>query len=233
LASSSANLAAAIQVAGTKPIVFVQVSDPVAQGFVASLAHPGGNITGFTAFEVQTASKWLDLLKQIAPELKSVGIVFNPDTSPPSRAFAQMVERAAPSLGLEVAVSPVASLADVEAVLERLSRQGGGLLFTTDQFTDARRIRIVELVARYRLPAIYARRGFAQAGGLITYSVSDIEQFRQAASYVDRIFRGAKPGDLPVQQPTWYELAINLKTAKALGLTVPNTLLASADEVIE
>jgi putative ABC transport system substrate-binding protein len=234
LASSSANLAAAMRVAGAAPVVFVEVADPVAQGFVASLAHPGGNITGFTAFETQTAGKWLDLLKQIAPQLRRIGVVFNPETSPPSLIYAQMVERAAPSLGVDAAAAPVSTLADVETVLMHFAADGGGgLIFTPDQFVEARRDSILELVARYRLPAIYTRRGFARAGALMTYSVSEVDQFRKAAAYVDRILRGEKPGDLPVQAPTKYELVINLKTAKALGLSVPPTMLAIADEVIE
>jgi putative ABC transport system substrate-binding protein len=234
LAASTANLKAVQQATITTPIVFVQVSDPIAQGVVPNLARPGGFVTGFTAFEVQTAGKWLDLLKQVAPGMKHIGVIFNPDTSPPSQIFIQVLQREALLFGMKVAALTVHTTDEIEPAIKEVAREAdGGLIFTTDQFTEAYREFIVGLVARHGLPAIYARRGFAEAGGLISYSVLDIEQFRQAATYVDRILRGAKPGDLPVQQPTKYELAINLNTAKALGLTVPASLLAIADQVIE
>jgi len=234
LSASTANLSALLKQGPTMPIVFIQVSDPVAQGFVSSLAHPGGNITGFTAFETSMGGKWVDLLKQMAPSLKRVALVFNPEVSPQSKFFVGAVEAAAPSFGVEVAVAPLHDDAGIEPAIETLSRQPGtGLIFPPDSFMGMRSKRIVEIVARYRLPAIYVEGSYLEDGGLMSYSQDFGEQFRQAASYVDRILRGAKPGDLPIQLPTTFKLVINLTTAKALGLTVPPTLLALADEVIE
>jgi len=216
------------------PIVFIQVSDPIAQGFVSSLAHPGGNITGFTAFETSMGGKWVDLLRQMAPSLKRVALVFNPEASPQSKFFLDSVKAAAPSFGVEVAAAPLRDDAGIEPAIETLSRQPDtGLIFPPDGFTELHSKQIVEIVARHRLPAIYNEGDFLEDGGLMSYSQNFDEQFRQAASYVDRILRGAKPGDLPIQLPTKFKLIINLTTAKALGLTVPPTLLALADEVIE
>jgi putative ABC transport system substrate-binding protein len=234
LAVSTTNLVALQRLSPTIPIVFLEVSDPVAQGFVLSQAHPGGNITGFSYFEVQTAGKWLDLLKQMAPEVARAGVIFNPDTSPPSRLFSSALKGAAPSFNVEVVESPVHATADIEPAIAHFSREPhGALIVPTDQFIQVRRELVVEMAARYRLPAIYAREGFAEAGGLMSYYPLETEQFRQAASYIDRILKGAKPADLPIQAPTKFELIINLKTAKALGLTAPLGLLAGADAVIE
>ena len=218
----------------TTPIVFLAVSDPLAQGFVSNLARPGGNITGFTYFEVQTAGKLLDLLKQIVPGVTRVAVIFNPDTSPPSQLFSNAIKDAAPSFGVEVVAPPVHITADIEAVINNFSRQpNGALIFPPDQFIHVHRELIVEMAARFSLPAIYSRPGFAEVGGLMSYYPLEIEQFRQAASYVDRILKGAKPGDLPIQQPTKFELLINLKAAKAIGLTIPESLLLQANDVIE
>jgi putative ABC transport system substrate-binding protein len=233
VAVSTNNLTALQRLSPTMPIVFLEVSDPVAQGFVLSQARPGGNITGFSYFEVQTAGKWLDLLKQMAPEVARIAVIFT-DSSPPSRLFSSALKGAAPAFGVELLESTVHAAPEIELVIERLAREPhGALIFTPDQYIHAHRNLVVELAARYRLPAIYAREGFAEVGGLMSYYPLEIEQFRQAASYVDRILRGAKPRDLPVQTPTKFELIVNLKTVKALGLTVPLGLLAGADAVIE
>ena len=231
---STANLDALRRATRTIPIVFLQVSDPVAQGYVQNLARPGGNLTGFSAFEISTSGKWLDLLKQIAPAVSRVAIIFNPDTSPQSALFVRSIQTAAPSSGVEVQAVPIYNEADLDTAIAGIASQpNGGLIFPTDSFTVIRAPRIVELCNRHRVPAIYAAPGFTENGGLISYTVDFVEQFKQAGYYVDRILKGAKPGDLPVQLPTKYELAINLKTAKSLGLTVPTGLLDAADRVIE
>jgi putative ABC transport system substrate-binding protein len=217
----------------TTPVVFVAVSEPVGRGFVESLAHPGGNITGFTNMEPSVGSKWLQLLKEIAPGVTRVAVVFNPE-SLAGNGFLGALEAAAERFGTKVFISPIHDPAELLAVIETFSRQpGGGLIQVPDGFSQAHRSLFAEATARHRLPAIYASRVFADAGGLISYSVDYVEEYRQAAAYVDRILRGEKPTDLPVQQPTKFELIINLKTANALGLTIPETLLATADEVIE
>jgi putative ABC transport system substrate-binding protein len=234
LSSSTTNLSALLKQGPTMPIVFIQVSDPIAQGFVSNLAHPGGNITGFASYESSIPGKWLDLLKQIEPNLKRVALVFNPETSPQSKFFLNSVEAAAPTFGVEVVVIHVQDNAGIESAIEALAGQPDtGLIFPTDSFLASRSKLIVEIVARHRLPAIYVEGSYLEDGGLMSYSQDWDEQFRQAASYVDRILRGAKPGDLPIEQPTKFKLVINLKTAKAIGLTVPQSLLATADEVIE
>ena len=231
---STANLDALRRATRTIPIVFLQVSDPVAQGYVQNLARPGGNLTGFSAFEISTSGKWLDLLKQIAPAVSRVAIIFNPDTSPQSALFVRSIQTAAPSSGVEVQAVPIYNEADLDTAIAGIASQpNGGLIFPTDSFTVIRAPRIVELCNRHRVPAIYAAPGFTENGGLISYTVDFVEQFKQAGYYVDRILKGAKPGDLPVQLPTKYKLAINLKTAKSLGLTVPTGLLDAADRVIE
>ena len=233
-AATTPNLTALLRQGPVMPIVFVQVSDPVAQGFVTNLAHPGGNITGFAAYEFSIGGKWIDLLKQMVPGLAHIAMMFNPDMSPQSRYFLTSVESVARSLGVEVAAAPVHDAADIERAMESLSRRpGAGLIFPTDASLAAYRRLIVEEAARYRLPAIYSSRSFTEIGGLMSYIIDYKVQLRQAAGYIDRILKGEKPGDLPVQGPTKFELLINLKTAKALGLTVPPTLLIAADEVIE
>jgi len=237
LAATTANLEAIQQATSTVPVVFTQVSDPVAQGFVASVAKPGGNLTGFSAYEFSIGGKWLELLKEIAPGLARIGVMFNPDTSPQSKFFMRSIEAAAPTLGVQATAVPVRSSADIEPAFESFAgAPNGGLILPTDTFiTDVHHKLIVQLAGRHRLPAVSWNPNFPKDGGLMSYSVtvSTLDQFRRAAGYVDRILKGEKPADLPVQAPTKYELVINLKTAKSLGLEVPATLLARADEVIE
>ena len=215
------------------PIVFVAVSDPVGQGFVASLARPGGNATGLTFFEFSVVGKMLEVLKQIAPGISRVALASNPDNLA-NLPFLRAIETAAPTLATELTKVPLRSAAEIEPALATIARQGGnGLMCLPDPFTNAHRDLIVRLAARYRLPAIYFLRSFVAAGGLVSYGIDVTDLFRRGAPYVDRILKGAKPADLPVQQPTKFELAINLKTAKALGIEVPPMLLATANEVIE
>jgi putative ABC transport system substrate-binding protein len=233
LASTSSAVSNLLRMSHAVPIVFVLVAEPVEQGFVRSLAHPGGNVTGFTNAEISVGSKLLDLLKEIAPEVKRVAIMFNPD-NPGPRRFMRSAQDAASTYGVEVAMAPVHSSADIEAAMATLGHEpGSGLILPPDGFILGYRQLIVDQAARQRLPAIYTIREFVVAGGLAYYGVDTIEEFRQAALYIDRIFRGEKPAELPVQTPTKYETIINLKTAKALGLTVPLSLLGRADEVIE
>jgi putative ABC transport system substrate-binding protein len=234
MVASTTNLRALQAADPTIATVFVQVSDPVAQGFVANLARPGGNITGFSAYEFSMGGKWLDLLKQVAPNVNRVTVMFNPDTSPQSKLFLQSIQVAAPQFGMEVATSSVHNPLEIEQVIENFSRQpNGGLLLPTDTFTRLHGKRIVELTARYRLPAISAHPEFVRDGGLMHYGLDAIEAFQRAATYVSRILRGAKPGDLPIQQPTKFVLIINVTTAKTLGLDVPQQLQQLADELIE
>jgi len=216
------------------PIVFLSVTDPVGQGLVASLAHPGGNITGFAVFELSLGTKWMGALKQIAPSLKRVTTIFNPKTAPYYSLYLDAIEKAASSFGVEPIVVEVHDDADIERAISTLSREpDSGLIAMPDSFNMVHRRTIIALVERYRLPAMYYFPFFARDGGLISYGPDEADMFRQAAGYVDRILKGAKASDLPVQQPTKYELVINLKTAKALGLTVPEPFLQTADEVIE
>ena len=216
------------------PIVFTQVVDPVGQGLVPNLAHPGGNLTGFTSFEFSIGTKWLEALKQTAPRVRRVAVVFNPQSAPFADLFLLPVEAAAPSFSVAPVVAAVRDPADVDRVFDALAREtNGGLIVLPDISMTNYREAIIALAARHRVPAIYPFRYFAVSGGLMSYGTNLVEVSSRAASYVDRILKGEKPGDLPVQAPTKYELVINLKTAQALGLTVPPTLLALADEVIE
>jgi putative ABC transport system substrate-binding protein len=236
LASSTTNLTIIRQATSTVPIVFVQVSDPVAQGFVANLAHPGGNLTGFTAYEFSIGAKWLDMLKEVVSGLTQVAVMFHPETSPQSKFFMQAIDAAAPSLGVKAVAMPVRTPDDIEPALERLARQpNSGLILSTDSFISSRFSLIADLAASYRVPSISNAPSFAKDGGLIAYGTNYElpNQFRQAGGYVDRILKGANPAEMPVQQPDKYTLVINLRTAKALGLTVPLPLLGRADEVIE
>jgi putative tryptophan/tyrosine transport system substrate-binding protein len=234
LAHATQATAALQQATRTVPVVFVAVSEPVAQGFVKSLAHPGGNITGFTNLEPTLGAKWLELLKEIAPRVTRVAVLYNPNTAPYATLFSRSAEVVAQKMAVELTAAPVHEPAEIESALAMLGREpGGGLIIAPDPFTSARRKLIFDLAARYRVPAISAFRYLSNEGGLVSYGVDVRDQFRQAAAYVDQILRGGKPADLPVQQPTKFELVINLKTAKALGLAVPSTLLARADEVIE
>jgi putative ABC transport system substrate-binding protein len=236
LAQNTVNLTAIKQSTRTVPVVFVGVADPVAQGFVASMRQPGGNITGFSYFEFSLGGKWLDLLKGATPGLARVGVMFNPDTSPYFMSFMQAAEAAASSLGVQVIAAPIRAAADIEPAFAHIARQpNGGLMLMASSFTRLHLKLIADLAGYNRLPSIGADTGFAQAGGLVEYNpnIDLVGQYRQAATYVDRLLKGSKPGDLPVQAADRYRLIINLKTAKALGLTIPETLLATADEVIQ
>jgi putative tryptophan/tyrosine transport system substrate-binding protein len=236
LAASTVNLTAIQQATSTVPIVFMSISDPVDQGFVASLTRPGGNITGFSSFEFSIGGKWLDLLKEVAPGLARVAVIFNPDISLQSKFLIRSIEVAAPRLGVQAIALPVRATADIEPALGSFAHQpNGGLIVPTDAFLRLRQRLIADLAVRNRLPSICANPDYPKEGGLIYYGVAinTVGQFRQAATYVDRILKGEKPDNLPVQQPTKFELTINLKTAKALGLTIPEPILLTADEVIE
>ena len=221
------------QLTRSVPIVVAGTGDPLGTGLVTSLAHPGENITGFSLLELSIIGKFLELLKQMAPNVSRVSLIFNPD-NPTTRFFKQEFESVAPALAVDPIVAHIHGLGDVERAIEqRAASPNGGLLFAPDVTVTALRERIVALVARSRLPAIYSDPIMVRDGGLMSYGPDRLDIFRRAASYIDRILRGEKPGDLPVQQPTKFELVINLKTAKTLGLEVPPTLLARADEVIE
>jgi putative ABC transport system substrate-binding protein len=215
------------------PAIFVNVSDPVGTGFVESLARPGGNITGFTNFEYAMGEKWLQALKEIAPGVTRTAVIANPK-NPNTALYLHAIEPAATKFGLRLAVKSVNDAAEIESAIEALAREvNGSLLVMPDPLTLANRDRIIALAARHRLPAAYPFRLFVTSGGLLSYGTDRADLYRRAAAYVDRVLKGAKAGDLPVQQPTKFELVINLKTAAALGLSVPATLLARADEVIE
>jgi putative ABC transport system substrate-binding protein len=236
LASSTTNLAAVQQATSTVPVVFVQVSDPVTQGFVANVTRPGGNLTGFSMYEFSIGGKWCSLLKEIVPGIARVGVMFNPETSPQSKFFMRSIETAAPSLGVQASILSVRATAEIEPALENFARMpNGGLILPTDTFTNLRTELIADLAARHHLPSISAYESFPKAGGLMFYgaNVNLIEQMRQAATYVDRILKGTKPGDLPVQRADKYTLIINMKVANMLGLTVPLPLSGLADELIE
>ena len=218
----------------TIPIVFVYVADPIGSGFAPSLARPGGNITGFTYLEPTTGGKWVGLLKEIAPRTAHVAILFNPATTPPLKFYMPSIQAAASSFAIEASSAPVHAKDEIEGVIAAQARNpGGGLLVMPDVFNDANRELIIGLAARLGVPAIYPRPVFAESGGLIAYGADLTEQFRQAAGYIDRILKGENSGDLPIQQPSKFELAINVKTAKALGLNIPQSVLLLADEVIE
>ena len=233
LTSTTPTLRALQQETRTIPIVFVAISDPVGDGFVASLARPGGNITGFSSHDPAMAGKWLELLKECAPGIERVAIIFNPDTAPHS-VYLPLIKAAAPVFSVKLITAAVRSAAEIESVIADLGREpGGGLIAMPDISNVFHRGLISARAAHHRVPAIFYRRFFATTGGLMSFGVDDVDQYRRAATYMDRIFKGAKPADLPVQQPTKFELVINLKAAKALGLEVPPTLLARADEVIE
>jgi putative tryptophan/tyrosine transport system substrate-binding protein len=218
----------------TIPIVFVQVADPVASGFTTNLARPSGNITGFTALEPTLGGKWVELLKEIAPRTVRVALLSNQATGGPLQFFMPSIQTAASSFAVQVSIAPVHAKDEIEGVIAAQARNpGGGLIAMPDAFNTTNRDLIIALTARYGVSAIYANPLFAKSGGLISYSADYAEQFRQAVEYIDRILKGAKPADLPVQAPTKYELIINLKAAKALGLSVPLGLLNAADDVIE
>jgi putative tryptophan/tyrosine transport system substrate-binding protein len=217
----------------TLPIVFVQVSDPVKLGYVPNLPHPGGNITGFANFEHSIGGKWLQLLQDTAPGTNPVAIMFESET-PSTAPYLDAIKTAAPSFGLQLTLVDVRNSADIERAIAALAQQAkGALIVVPSRIVIANCNLIISLVAQYRLPAVYPYRLFTSSGGLLSYGVDLSNLYRRAATYVDLILKGTKPGDLPVQLPTKFELVINLKTAKALGLTIPRSLLATADEVIE
>jgi putative tryptophan/tyrosine transport system substrate-binding protein len=232
-ASGSAGVGPMQRATRTIPIVFALVPDPVGSGFVDSLARPGGNITGFTSYDYGIGAKWLELLKEIAPSVTRVAVVRDPNITAGIGLWAA-IQSVSPSFGVELRPVDVRDAGEIERGLGAFARsQNGGLIVTGSAFTVVHRDLIIALAARHRLPAVYYDRYFATAGGLTSYGANDVEEYRLAASYIDRIFKGEKPADLPVQTATKYELLINLKTAKALDLAVPPTLLARADEVIE
>jgi len=226
--------ASMLQETRTIPVIFVIVADPVGSGFAASLARPGGNATGFTIMEPTITGKWLELLKEIAPRVTRAAFMFNPATAPYVKIYLNTFKAAAASYGVEMILTPVHEKADLDTVIATQAREpNGGLVVIPDGFLNVHRAEIISLAARHRLPIVYPWRFFPEQGGLLSYGSEMRDEFRLAASYVDRILKGEKPGDLPVQAPVKYELVVNLKTAKALGLTVPPSLLDRADAVIE
>lgn len=234
LAQSSPSVVALRQKTSTLPIIFTMVSDPVGQGFVENLARPGRNITGFSDFNALMAGKWLEMLTQVAPPVARVSVLYNPATAPYAGLMMRAIEDAAPAFAVTARAAPCRNEAEIEALIADLAGGGrGGLLVLTDIFTIVHAGTILAAAAHHRLPTVYFTRSFTVAGGLMSYGIDYADLFLRAAAYVDRILRGASPGDLPVQQPTRFELVINLKTAKALDITLSTTLLATADEVIE
>ena len=218
----------------TVPIIFANVGDPVGSGFVASLSRPGGNVTGFTAMEGSVAGKWLELLKEIAPRVARVAFLFNPATATYAEYYLTPFKAAAASFGVEAIAAPAHDMSEFESVVAAQAHTSNtGLIIMPDAFTIDHRTEITSLAARYRLPTIYPFRSFIEDGGLLSYGNNRLDNFRSAATYADRILKGARPSELPVQAPVKFELVINLKTAKALGLDVPLQLRQRADEVIE
>jgi ABC-type uncharacterized transport system substrate-binding protein len=234
LSNTTPTTTALLQQTRTIPIVFTIVTDPVGSGFVSSFSRPGGNVTGFTASDHALGGKWIELLKEIAPHVNRVAMLFNPATAKYADYFLKPFKAAAPSFAVEAIEAPARDTSALESVIAAQAREpNGGLIVMPDSFTDAHRIEITSLVARYRVPAVYAYRFFAELGGLLSYGPELTDNFHRAATYVDRIFKGEKPADLPVQAPAKYELVINLKTAKVLGITIPKELLLRADELIQ
>jgi putative ABC transport system substrate-binding protein len=235
LAGSSSTAVGALQRrTSTIPVVFANVTDPVGQGFVTSLAHPGGNITGLSNYDPLMVTKWLGMLTQLTPPVAHVAALYNPATTPYAPLLLRAIEEAAPSLALAVRAAPVKDDAEIEATMAALAgEERGGLLVLPDAFNNAHRDAIVAIAARHRLPAVYPFRFFAVASGLMSYGIDLIDLFRRSAGHVDRILKGTAPADLPVQAPATFKLVINLKTAKALGVAIAPSLLDNADEVIE
>ena len=234
ISHSTPTTAALLQQTRTIPIVFTSVSDPVGSGFVASFPRPGGNVTGFVILEPTMAGKWLELLKEIVPQLTRVAILFNPGTATYAEYYLRAFEAAAASLAVDAIAGRVSDRSELEAVIAAQPRVPlGGLVVMPDTFTTAHRTEITALAARYRVPAVYPFRFFAELSGLLSYGNDQVDNFRRAATYADRILKGAKPSELPVQAPAKFELVINLKTAKALGLEVPLHLQQRAEQVIE
>jgi putative ABC transport system substrate-binding protein len=234
LSHNTPTTAALLQETRTIPIVFAITADPVGSGFVASLSRPGGHVTGFATLEGSLGGKWLELLKEIAPRVARVAVLFDPATATFAEYFLEPVKAAAKSLGVETIVAPVHDRSELESIIAAQAREpNSGLIVIPDSFLQLHRAEVTSLAARYRLPAVYPFHEFAEVGGLLSYGVDRLENWRGAASYVDRILKGEKPADLPVQAPSKYELVLNLKTAKALGLDVSWFLQQRADEVIE
>jgi putative tryptophan/tyrosine transport system substrate-binding protein len=234
LTQNTPTTAAMLQQTRTISIIFANVADPVGSGFVANFPRPGDNATGFTLYEPTMAGKWLELLKEIAPRVARVAFLFNPATAPYAEYYMTPFKAAAASSGVEAIAAPVRDPSELESIVAALAREpNGGLIVMPDIFLTAYRVEITSLVARYRVPGVYPFRLFAEVGGLLSYGNDQVDNYRRAAIYADRVLKGAKPSELPVQAPVKFELVINLKTAKTLGLTVPPTLLARADEVIE
>jgi ABC-type uncharacterized transport system substrate-binding protein len=234
LSPSSPSTAVLLKQTHAIPVVFVNIVDPVGQGFVATLSHPGGNATGLVNLEPSMGGKWIELLKHLEPSLRRVAIPFNPDSAPYSDFYLKNFRSAAPSLGVDVISGAVADVGGLETFIAAQAREAPtGIIPMPSSFSSAHVSELAALTTRYRLPALYPIRPFAAAGGLVSYGNDVSDNFRRAATFVDRILHGEKPSDLPVQFPTKFNLVINLKTAKALGLIVPPTLLALADEVIE
>ncbi len=221
------------QLTSTIPMVFVLIADPIGSGFVASLSHPGGNLTGFMNVDAPMASKWLEFIKEVVPTIKQVALVYNPRTSP-YQSFLRSFDESAPKLHVEAIATPVHDAAEIEGAIAALGGEADSALFVVpDVFVQVHRELIVKLAAKYHLPAIYPYRFFVTSGGLMSYGLDTITVFRRAASYADRILKGASPADLPVQAPATFRLVVNLAAAKAIELTIPNSFLVRADEVIE
>jgi putative ABC transport system substrate-binding protein len=233
LSHGTPSTAALLQQTRSLPIIFVSVADPLGSGFVTSFAKPGGNVTGFNYAEPTMARKWLQLLKEIAPRVTTCTVLFNPTTAPYIEYFLNPLKAAAASLAVEPIIARVRDAAELETAIAQTPEPTGGLIVMPDTFTHAHRQKIIALAAQNHLPAVYSLRFFPENGGLLSYGADAVDNFRRAATYADRILRGEKPSELPVQAPIKFQLVINLKTAKALGLTVPLTLQATADEVIE
>ena len=234
LSPTTPTTAALLQQTRTIPIIFAIVSDPVGSGFVASFAKPGGNVTGFIILEPTLAGKWLELLKEIAPRIARVALLFNPATAPYAEYYLNPFKAAAASFAVEAIVAPVHDMSELESAVGVQAREpNGALIVIPDSFMTTHRAEITSLVARHRLPAVYPFRHYTEIGGLLSYGNDQRDNFRRAATYADRILKGEKPSELPIQAPVKFELVINLKTAKTLGLTVPPTLLSRADAVIE
>ena len=234
LSNDTPTTATLLQQTRTVPIVFATVADPVGSGFVASFARPGGNATGFAVYEASLGGKWLELLKETVPNVSRAVVIFNPATAPFAEYHLKSINDAATSFGVEVSVAHVHDVSELETVVATQAREpNSGLIVLNEDFMIAHRVEITSLAARYRLPAVYPFRFFAELGGLISYGVDLNDNFRRAVPYADRVLRGAKPSELPVQAPVKFELVINLKTAKAIGIDVPLQLKQRADEVIE
>jgi len=226
--------AAILQHSHSIPVVFFQASDPVGSGFIASLAHPGGNVTGFIDLEASLAGKWIELLKELAPRVAKIALLFNPATATYSEFYLSRFKAAAPSFGMTATAAPVRDKTDISSVIAALAKEpASGLAVMPEASMGFHRIEIVSQAARHKLPAVYPYAYYVRIGGLMSYGIDLIDQYGRAATYVDRILRGERPAELPVQQPTKFELVVNAKAAQALNLTVPTSLLARADEVVE